>query len=384
MERKSVPVDKWLKVRNQTDNSTTIDIEGIIGWDEGSWPAIKEKLIDIATKAKKELIVNIYSLGGFVDDGLMIHDALKMTKAKVTTRAFSFVASAATIIHQAGDQRQMSRNSLYLIHKSANLAWGNSNELAVVLQDLNTIDARIAELYANRGKIDIEKIKSLMEENNGTGKWLSADEALQYGLIDSVFEPSKAAAHFNPDLLKDYNLPEIPEEMMKNLTAIPEKKGMIAKFMQFLADLGVKVENDDPSIDEPVNNDPEPEPEPAPGSGPVPEPEPVAEPEPTPAAEPEPAPVEPENNVETDILKLQNETLRQEVDDLKAKLSDAQSRLAQAGAESTRPEGPVGMEDTDPPVDENKKALMEDVQKLRNMFDFENLNSKKLTNPEKR
>lgn len=375
MERKSVPVDKWLKIRNQTDDSTTIDIEGTIGWDEGSWPAIKEKLIDIATKAKKELIVNIYSLGGFADDGLMIHDALKMTKAKVTTRAFSFVASAATVIHQAGDQRQMSRNSLYLIHKSSSIAWGNANEIGVVLQDLNIIDARIAELYANRGKIDIEKVTSLMEENNGKGKWLSADEALQYGLIDSVFEPSKAAAHFNPDLLKDYDLPEIPQELMKNLTDAPEKKGMFAKFAAFLSDLGVKVENDE--VDEPVEADPESAPEP------TPEPEPVADPEPVPEPAAPEAPA-PENTIESDIFKLQNETLRQEVDDLKAKLSDAQSRLAQAGAESTRPEGPVGKEDTDPPVDENKKAMMEDVQKLKNMFDFENLGNKKSTkNPEK-
>ena len=378
MKKETIPVDKWLKVTNQADDSMTIDIEGTIGWDEADWPHIKQQLIDIVSKAQKKLLVNIYSLGGYVADGLMIHDALKMTKAKVTTRAMSFVASAATVVAQAGDTRQMSRNGLYLIHKSSNIAWGNANEIGVVVQDLNTIDERIMELYANRSKVDKEVIRGLMNENNGTGKWLSADEALQYGLIDEILEPSKAAAHFNPEFLIKNNLPPIPEEIMTNLNAMNEnlnpKKGIMQKFADFLASVGFKMEADEPEADltdDPIIEDPVPVADPAP-SDPEPEPDPVqADPVPDPEPEPE------NKNPELDILKLQNQQLQTQIDDLKATLSDAQSKLAQAGAGSTRPDGPIGREDPDMTVDEKTKSWNNDINKIVDMFTFGTLANKK-------
>jgi ATP-dependent protease ClpP protease subunit len=380
MKNKEFTSREWFRISNESDESITIDIDGYIGWDEkASWDDVKKKLIDVATKAQKKLIVNIHSLGGFIDDGLMIHDALRMTKAKVTTRAYSMIASAATVIAQAGDVRQMSSNALYLIHKASMIAWGNSNQIAVVLQDLNTIDERIMELYAKRSKVDKKAIQDLMEENNGTGKWIDAEEALKYGLIDEILEPSKAVAMIDSETIKKYNLPQIPKEMMEKIQSENEisepKKGILKKIIDFFGSLGIKVENDEPDpqpiADNPVIETPVAETanaDPAPITDSIPE-IPLVE---SPIAEPEKI----ENNIEVDILKIENVRLLKEVDDLKASLSEAQQKLAQAGAQSTKPGGIIGREDPDLAVSEDQKSWNEDAEKLVDMLTLRKLKNK--------
>lgn len=378
MKNKEVTSREWLRISNESDESTTIDIDGYIGWDDAaSWPDVKKKLIDVATKAQKKLIVNIHSLGGFLDDGLMIHDALRMTKAKVTTRAYSFIASAATVIAQAGDVRQMSSNALYLIHKASMIAWGNSNQVAIILQDLNTIDDRIVELYAKRSKVDKKVIQDLMEENNGTGKWIDADEALQYGLIDEILEPSKAVAMIDPDTIKKYNLPQIPKEMIEKMQSgieIPEtKKGIKSRILDFFGSLGLNVENDEPNPEPIVDDQAEVKTDKVEEKA---EEKIEEKTEDKTEVKADDQPDKIENNTEVDILKLENVRLLKEVDDLKVSLGEAQSKLAQAGAQSTKTGGIVGREDPDITVSEDQKSWNADAEKLVDMLTLRKLKNK--------
>lgn len=223
-----------LRIENKSEDETEIFIDGTIGWDsEASWSGIKDKLINVANSKAKKLIVNINSLGGFVSDGLMIHDALKMSKADIETRVYSMTASAATLIAQAGNKRKMSSNSLYLIHHAMLGAGGNINDMKAAVDDLEKIDKRIYDIYVKNGA-DPEKVKTLMDENNGYGKWIDADEALEIGLIDEIIEPSKAAAIVDNEILNKYHLPQIPEqylnkEIMENQTE--EKKSLKEWFL---------------------------------------------------------------------------------------------------------------------------------------------------------
>ena len=221
MQRK-IPILK-IEIRNQSADEATIDIDGEIGWvaydgENYTWntkEAIKKKIKDIADLKTKKIIVNISSLGGFVDDGLAIHDILAQHPAEIETRVTGMTASAATIIAQAGDVRKISDNALYLIHKSISIAFGNANDIATVLQDSMTIDERLANIYAKRSGKDIKEIKKLMNENNGNGKWMDAAEAKDMGLVDEVFEPMKAAAAVDREYLNSMGLPDIPDEILK-------------------------------------------------------------------------------------------------------------------------------------------------------------------------
>ncbi|MFQ6939582.1 MAG: ATP-dependent Clp protease proteolytic subunit [Alistipes finegoldii] len=133
-----------MKSEIQIDNNAgvcQIDIEGTIGVPE-EWQfdrpearvATYEKFRDavrrIAEIDASEVVVNIRSTGGDVNDALLIHDALTALGAHITTRCYGYTASAATIIAQAASPgcREISANALYLIHTAVCATEGNAAE----------------------------------------------------------------------------------------------------------------------------------------------------------------------------------------------------------------------------------------------------------------
>ena len=97
---------------NNTAGVCQIDIEGTIGVPEewqfeepdarvATYERFRDTLRRIAEIEAPEVVVNIRSTGGDVNDALLIHDALRQLPARVTTRCYGYTASAATIIAQA-------------------------------------------------------------------------------------------------------------------------------------------------------------------------------------------------------------------------------------------------------------------------------------------
>lgn len=187
---------------NRVDGRCQIDIEGTIGLPEewqfedpearvATYERFRESLRQIAEIDADEVVVNIRSTGGDVNDALLIHDALRQLPARITTCCFGFTASAATIIAQAASEgcRCLSPNALYLIHNSICAAEGNAVELASKIELLRQTDARIAALYAARSGRPVEAFEALMSENSGNGRWMNPDEAIAAGLADRIVEP---------------------------------------------------------------------------------------------------------------------------------------------------------------------------------------------------
>lgn len=139
-----------------------------------------------------EIVVNIRSTGGDVNDALLIYEALSSLDGHIVTRCYGYTASAATVIAQAASEgcREISAHALYLIHNSICTAEGNAEELATRIDLLRKTDARLAEVYAARSGRTPEEFTLLMAENNGSGRWLSPQEALAAGLVDRIIEPS--------------------------------------------------------------------------------------------------------------------------------------------------------------------------------------------------
>lgn len=199
-----------MKSEIQINNSAgvcRIDIEGTIGVPE-EWQfdqpearvATYEKFRDtvrrIAGIDAPEVVVDIRSTGGDVNDALLIHDALCSLGARITTRCYGYTASAATIIAQAASPgcREISPNALYLIHTSICAAEGNAAEIAGRLDLLRQTDTRIAAVYAARSGRPAAEFEALMAENNGNGRWLSPEEAVAAGLADTVADTGERTA----------------------------------------------------------------------------------------------------------------------------------------------------------------------------------------------
>lgn len=198
-----------------------IDIEGTIGtpetwqFDEPSdrvatYERFREEVARIAALDAPDIVVNIRSTGGDVNDALLIYEALRSLDARITTRCFGYTASAATIIAQAAGEglREIAGSALYLIHNSICTTEGNAAELQSRIELLRKTDERLASLYAERSGRPVDTFTELMAQNNGMGRWLSPEEAVEAGLADRILEKAETkpqAASFTRDIARTWN-----------------------------------------------------------------------------------------------------------------------------------------------------------------------------------
>lgn len=351
---------EFYKIRNKAD-ALEIDIDGDIGpswgwFDEGgdnTKEHVKALLKDIANSAASQIVVNINSVGGDVNHGISIHDLLAGHKAKVITIVHGMTASAATIIAQAGDTRKMSANALYLIHPASTIAWGNCNAMEEALTSLKKVDETLANIYAKRTGKSAEEITDLMNRFDGNGEWLTADEALDLGLIDEIIEPMKAVAHVNAKDLARLGLPQIPSNKLSDMT--PDKKTVFAWFKEFTAKIIGKEDPENPPAEPPADptaEDPKPDPPPAA--------------DPAPPAEP-PAP-----EASREVVIRDMEEVRTVLDDLTNQIAERDTRIQNLTDEVARLKGTPTVTDPkeDPALDKagittNKEAHDANAKALR-------------------
>ncbi|MFA6335578.1 MAG: ATP-dependent Clp protease proteolytic subunit [Bacteroidales bacterium] len=209
-----------INISNKADTAI-IDIDGIIGVPEwwqfenpedkvSTYDTFKSKLNEIKALKASNIHVNIQSPGGFLDHAFAIYETLKSTNAKISTKAYGFTASAATIIHQAAEpgERQMAEHSLYLIHRCSGMAEGNIHQMTEAFKSFEKVDIQIAELYASQSKtkkMTTDDYMAVMDRENGNGEWISADEAIELDLVDKKVSGSKITNMID---FKALNLPE--------------------------------------------------------------------------------------------------------------------------------------------------------------------------------
>jgi len=212
---------RFFNIVSNGSEKAVIEINGVIGdwdWDEdngwhviNSGKAIREQLKDIGDV--KDLEVLITSMGGDVDHALQIHDALKDHPATVTTIINGFCASAATIIALAGDVRKISRNAVYLIHKCSSWAVGNEHDLQKELESQQTVNDVLYNMYKGVCKKKEEDLVELFNYDNGHGKWITAQEVVDFGFCDEIYNGETDAvkvALVDRALLEKLGCPQFP------------------------------------------------------------------------------------------------------------------------------------------------------------------------------
>lgn len=206
-----------------------IDIFGSIGedwWDEngGNSASKINDIIDQVSKTNCSAYhVRINSLGGEVDAALAIHRLLA-SLPNVTTECIGFCASAATVIFMAGNERLIAKNALFLIHKCSSRAYGNENNLRRTLEEQQVINNTIRNTYVDAG-CNPDTIDRLMNENDGHGRWLSADEALQHGFATAIADTNNSATNtYNSADFTDANLPLPPINSIPSIQSTPSNQ----------------------------------------------------------------------------------------------------------------------------------------------------------------
>jgi ATP-dependent Clp protease, protease subunit len=175
--------NEFIRIKNEVNNNEIL-IDGEIGeslFTEGySFSTFKDDL----SQVEGDVVINIKSYGGDLFEALAVYDYIKAMKNKVTTRIVGATASAGTVIAFAGDERLISANSRYLIHKPMVGAMGNSDDFKKVLSMLESLDAQLVSLYAEKSKLSNEEILALMIRE----EFITAQKALEYGFVDGIIE----------------------------------------------------------------------------------------------------------------------------------------------------------------------------------------------------
>lgn len=177
-------------IRNEADaDEAELLVYGAIG---DSW--FDENAVTAAAVAEflgdnqdRNVRVRINSPGGLVFDGLTIHNALLSHNGNVRVTIEGVAASAATIVAAAGDTVEMYENASYMIHRAWGFAVGNTDDMTETATLLNKLDLQIARTLGARAGKSTEYIADLMR-GNVDGTWMTADEAVSEGLVDSVLK----------------------------------------------------------------------------------------------------------------------------------------------------------------------------------------------------
>ncbi len=227
-----------IEIKNALD-CCVIDIEGVIGVAEewqfenagdrvATYEKFRESVAQIEALEATQVVVNIRSTGGDVNDALLIYEALTSLDIPITTRCYGYVASAATVIAQAATvgNRQISANALYLVHNSTCMAEGNAAELHSKMELLTKTDERLAELYARRSGRDATEFVELMAQEAGNGRWLTAQETIDAGLADVVIDNASTADAENSAIKNIWRklgakLGVSPEEQAEDMIELP-------------------------------------------------------------------------------------------------------------------------------------------------------------------
>lgn len=182
---------KFLRFANETREGKNPEllVYGEIGewWGDVQSRDFAEQLQAIDAP---EIDVRINSSGGAVYTAQAIYSSLKRHPAKINVFVDGIAASAATIIMMAGDHIVMPENAIMMVHSPLTGAYGNAEELRDIADVLDIVRDTIVAVYRNKSGLDDDTILELLADDT----YLSANEALELGLVDEVTPALQIAA----------------------------------------------------------------------------------------------------------------------------------------------------------------------------------------------
>lgn len=187
---------------------------------EMSSTIFKEKLDEVEDVDTIHLYVN--SPGGSVFEGVAIANMIKRHNARVIAHVDALAASIASVLIMAADEIRMPSNSMLMIHNAWTWASGNAEALRKAADDLERINQSTMQMYLEKAgdKLNENTLKELLDNET----WLSAEEAMNYGLCDVVEESNSMVASISYKYKQQYkNLPQLLQQQKPTEMSAEEK-----------------------------------------------------------------------------------------------------------------------------------------------------------------
>jgi len=139
-----------------------------------------------------DISLYINSPGGIVTSGLAIYDTIQYLKPDIATVCLGQAASLGALLLAAGTKGKRSAlpNSRIMIHQPLGGISGQAEDIAIHAKEIVTIKRRLNEILARHTGQDV----NIVERDSDRNFFMSAHEAKEYGLIDSVMVSSGVEA----------------------------------------------------------------------------------------------------------------------------------------------------------------------------------------------
>ena len=147
---------------------------------------IAELLFLEGKDSEKDISLYINSPGGAVDAGLAILDTIEYIKCDVSTICVGISASMSAILLSSGKKgkRYALKNSRIMIHQPLGGAQGQASDIKIQAEEILKIKDKLNHILCEKTGKDLSKI----ENDTNRDFYLSATEALEYGLIDKILD----------------------------------------------------------------------------------------------------------------------------------------------------------------------------------------------------
>ena len=154
--------------------------------NEHSASLIVAQLLFLESQGNEDIHFFINSPGGVVTAGMAIYDTMQFIKPDVSTIVMGQACSMGSLLATAGapGKRKMLPNARHMIHQPSGGARGQATDMQIQVEEILKMKRTLTEIYVlhnTKGK-SYEQLSNDMERD----KFMSAQEALDYGLIDEI------------------------------------------------------------------------------------------------------------------------------------------------------------------------------------------------------
>ena len=154
--------------------------------DDATANTVVAQLIYLEAKdPDKDICLYINSPGGSVTAGLAIYDTMNYVKCDVSTICIGLAASMGAFLLSSGKKgkRYALPNSEIMIHQPLGGAQGQASDIKIQADHILKIKAKLNKILSENTGKDIDQVEKDTDRDN----YLSAEEALSYGLIDKIY-----------------------------------------------------------------------------------------------------------------------------------------------------------------------------------------------------
>lgn len=173
--------ERWIDIPSKLYTQRIVMLVDEVSEDSSS--VVIAQLLYLDSQSHEDINLIIKSPGGSIVDGLAIYDVIKNLKSKVNTVCYGMCASMGAFLLSSGTgKRKASVSSRIMLHSLSGGTRGKIEDMRIDHKESEYLQAYLNKILAKNCDKTIAKIK----KDCNRDFWMSAEDAVEYGLIDEI------------------------------------------------------------------------------------------------------------------------------------------------------------------------------------------------------